>query len=144
ARSNPHPHCRRPQPGAEARPTHGATPEIDGGAKGRSTAAARAGRYTCRTRAQLWRRKEHDFKDQSLSFEGSGTGAGTRYRSTRPLPFLLHYRDEQLPAYFVFAEAPINAFNVEKARAVFVHFLFSDIVPYRQNEFFWLFAVSCG
>jgi hypothetical protein len=68
------PHRRRPQPGAEAGAAHGPTAEIDGGAEGRSTAAAGAGRYACRTRAQLPCGQKHDFKgDGLMATWGTGT-----------------------------------------------------------------------
>jgi hypothetical protein len=54
----PHPHRRGPQPGAEAWAPHGPTAEIDGGTESRSSAAASAGRYTCRISraATVWER----------------------------------------------------------------------------------------
>jgi hypothetical protein len=61
ARSNPHPHRRGPQPGAEARAANGPSAEIDGGAAGGGPTATGGGCYVCQTRAQLPRRQEHDF-----------------------------------------------------------------------------------
>src|SRR5271169_2718706 len=58
---------RGPQPGAEARPAHGPETEIDRGAAGRGPATAGGGRDACRTRAQLRRRKEHDFAAGGLT-----------------------------------------------------------------------------
>src|ERR1700731_4762959 len=62
ARPDPHPHRRGPQPGAEARAAHGPSAEIDGGAAGRGPSATGGGRDARRTRAQLRRGKEYDFK----------------------------------------------------------------------------------
>src|SRR4029077_12027216 len=50
-----------PQPGAEARAAHGPETEIDRGAAGRGPAATGGGSHPRGTRAQLWRRQEHDF-----------------------------------------------------------------------------------
>jgi DNA invertase Pin-like site-specific DNA recombinase len=66
-----HPHRRRPQPGAEARAANGPAAEIDGGAEGRSAAAARAGRNARRTRAQLRCRQKHDFASHRMSIHRS-------------------------------------------------------------------------
>jgi DNA invertase Pin-like site-specific DNA recombinase len=63
---NPRPRRRGPQPGAEARPAHGPSAEIDPGAEGRGPAAAGAGRNTRRTRAQLRCERRHDFTITSV------------------------------------------------------------------------------
>jgi hypothetical protein len=62
ARSNPYSHSRGPQPGAEARAAYGPAAEIDAGAEDRGPPATGAGRDARGTRAQLPRRKEHDFE----------------------------------------------------------------------------------
>src|SRR5438309_7098998 len=49
ARPYSHPHRRRPQPGAKARPAHGPSPKIDGGAADRSPTPTSRGRDPRRT-----------------------------------------------------------------------------------------------
>ena len=81
-RSYPHPHRRRPQPGAEARAAHGPTLETHGRAEGRGTTATGGGCYACRTRAQLRRGEKYDFASHHMSrrrhkvFLGSWRGPG--------------------------------------------------------------------
>ena len=67
ARPYPHPHRRGPQPSAEARAAHGPQTKIDRGAAGRGPQAAGARCHACRTRAQLPRGKEHDFKIETIT-----------------------------------------------------------------------------
>jgi predicted nucleotide-binding protein len=54
------------QPGVEARAAHGPAPEIDCCAESRGPPLTGAGRDPCRTRAQLRRRKKHDFEADAL------------------------------------------------------------------------------
>jgi hypothetical protein len=51
----------------KARAAHGPTAEIDTGAEGRGPPPTGAGRYACRTRAQLPRGQEHDFAANSVT-----------------------------------------------------------------------------
>jgi hypothetical protein len=51
---------------AQKRAAHGPTTEIDRGAAGRGPQATGRGRDACRTRAQLPRWQEHDFKVEGV------------------------------------------------------------------------------
>ena len=70
ARFDPHPHRRGPQPGAEARPAYGPSPEIDGRAAGRGPPTPGRGCHPRRARPQLPRGEKHDFTAQMKSKEG--------------------------------------------------------------------------
>ena len=61
---------RRPQPGAEARPAYGPSPEIDGRAAGRGPPTPGRGCHPRRARPQLPRGEKHDFTAQMKSKEG--------------------------------------------------------------------------
>src|SRR4029077_8933543 len=72
ARFDPHSHRRGPQPGAEARPAYGPSPEIDGRAAGRGPRTPGRGCHPRRARPQLPRGENHDFTAQMKSKEGKG------------------------------------------------------------------------
>jgi hypothetical protein len=72
ARFDPHPHRRGPQPGAEARPAYGPSPEIDGRAAGRGPPTPGRGCHPRRARPQLPRGEKHDFTAQMKSKQETG------------------------------------------------------------------------
>jgi hypothetical protein len=80
ARSNPHPHGRGPQPGAEARAAHGQAPEIDAGVEGRGPPATGAGSDARGTRAQLRRGIEYEFATVANSLTSDNRSRRRRKR----------------------------------------------------------------
>ena len=78
ARSDPHPHRRRPEPRQGPRKAHGATPFPDIGATERGHQTTRAGRYAARIGGQLQCEPSHDFEaEMSLKGQWIGKYSGT-------------------------------------------------------------------